>query len=201
MDLTSAVFVLLLASVAGARATTSLNAEKSEAIPFLPYPENLKGYIGDVGFDPLRISDYVPMDYLREAELKHGRICMMAWLGFVAVDLGARIYPLPTEWEGLTAATAHDRLVEYGSMGNMLVWFAPLEMVGWLAIASMLQGSGREAGDFGFGAQYLEGKTDDQINRLKLQELKNGRLAMFAFSGVVTQSVLFPELGFPYFGN
>ena len=50
---------------------TALNAEKSPAIPFLPYPENLKGYIGDdIGFDPLRISDYVAMDYLRESELK-----------------------------------------------------------------------------------------------------------------------------------
>jgi hypothetical protein len=49
-----------------------LNAEKSPAVPFLPYPENLKGYIGDdIGFDPLRISDYFPMDYLRESELKY----------------------------------------------------------------------------------------------------------------------------------
>ena len=53
------------------KATTALNGEKSPAMPFLPYPENLKGYIGDdIGFDPLRISDYFPMDYLREAELK-----------------------------------------------------------------------------------------------------------------------------------
>jgi light-harvesting complex I chlorophyll a/b binding protein 1 len=48
-----------------------LKAEKSPAVPFLPYPENLKGYVGDdVAFDPLRISDYIPMDYLRESELK-----------------------------------------------------------------------------------------------------------------------------------
>jgi hypothetical protein len=48
-----------------------LNAENSPAVPFLPYPANLKGYVGDdIGFDPLGISDYFPMDYLREAELK-----------------------------------------------------------------------------------------------------------------------------------
>ena len=48
-----------------------LNAGKSPAVPFLPEAENLKGYVGDdIGFDPLRISDYFPMDYLREAELK-----------------------------------------------------------------------------------------------------------------------------------
>lgn len=57
-------------SCAASKATT-LNAEKSPAVPFLPYPENLKGYTGDdIGFDPLRISDYFPMDYLRESELK-----------------------------------------------------------------------------------------------------------------------------------
>jgi len=41
---------------------------------FFPYPENLKGYVGDgIGFDPLRISEYFHMDYyLREAELKQG---------------------------------------------------------------------------------------------------------------------------------
>ena len=54
------------------KASTALSAEKSPAVPFLPYPENLKGYVGDdIGFDPLRISDYFPMDYLREAELKY----------------------------------------------------------------------------------------------------------------------------------
>jgi len=56
----------------GPKTSTALNAgKKSAALPFLPYPENLAGYIGDdIGFDPLRISDYFPMDYLREAELK-----------------------------------------------------------------------------------------------------------------------------------
>ena len=70
-------------------------SEKSEALPFLPKPQNLSGYVGDVGFDPLRISDYFPMDYLREAEIKHGRICMLAFLGYTSVDMGLRIYPLP----------------------------------------------------------------------------------------------------------
>ncbi len=62
----------------------------------------------------------------------------------------------------------------------------------------MLQGSGREPGDFGFGKQYLEGKSEEQINKIKLQEISHCRAAMLAFSGVVTQSVLF-EKGFPYF--
>lgn len=60
-----------LSIVLVASKSTALNAEKSPAVPFLPYPANLKGYTGDdIGFDPLRVSDFIPMDYLRESELK-----------------------------------------------------------------------------------------------------------------------------------
>ena len=31
----------------------------------------------DTGFDPLYFSDFLDIKYLREAELKHGRICML----------------------------------------------------------------------------------------------------------------------------
>lgn len=138
------------------------------------------------------------MDYLREAELKHGRICMLAWTGFVVVDLGFRIYPLPEAWEGLTSATAHDPLVEYGALGNIALFAGLLEMVSYIGVAQMLQGSGREPGDFGLDPlNILKGKSTEEVNRWKLKELKNGRLAMLAFSGVVTQSVLTGH-GFPY---
>jgi light-harvesting complex I chlorophyll a/b binding protein 1 len=139
-------------------------------MPFLPYPENLKGYLGDdVGFDPLRISDYVPMDYLRESELKHGRICMAAIVGFIAVDQGFVIHPLG---QGLSSVQAHDVLCEKGVMGNALVFIGFAEIVSWLGIAEMLQGSGRAPGDFGLDGGFLAGKSEEQINKLKYQELK-----------------------------
>jgi len=164
----------------------------------MPYPENLKGYVGDVGFDPLRFSDFVPMDYLREAELKHGRICMMAYAGFVSVDMGLRVYPLPEAYEGLTSVTAHDALVKQGAMGQLFLWFGIGEIFSWLAIAEMLQGSGREPGDFGFDPLgFLAGKSEAEVAEMKLKELKNGRLAMIAFGGVVTQAVL-TQGPFPY---
>jgi len=202
----SALVASLIASVsafapsqhaAGSRSMmTSLNAEKSPAMPFLSYPENLKGYIGDdIGFDPLRISDYFPMDYLRESEIKHGRFAMMAIVGYIATDAGPVIHPLG---QGLTSATAHDALVEKGVMGNMFVWFAIAEMFSWLAVSEMLQGSGREPGDYGFGHFYYKGKSEEQIKKLKYNEIMNGRLAMFAIGGACTQAVLYDK-GFPYF--
>jgi len=180
-----------------AKATTiALNAaEKSPAMPFLPYPENLKGYIGDdIGFDPLRISDYFPMDYLREAELKHGRIAMLATVGYMAVDCGFIVHPLGA---GLTSATAHDAMVANGVMGNALVWLAFFELTSYIGVSEMLQGSGREPGDFGVGLKYIEKKTPEEVADLRYKEIMNGRLAMLAFGGMVTQSVLF-EKSFPY---
>eukprot|EP00956_Cyclotella_meneghiniana_P004744 scaffold5837_cov76-Cyclotella_meneghiniana.AAC.12 len=159
------------------RGSTSL-AEKSKAVPFLPNPSNLDGYVGAVGFDPLGISEYFPTDYLVESELKHGRICQLAWLGYVAVDLGARIYPLPDSMQGVTSATAHDPAVAFGSLGNLL-------------------GSGRVPGDYGLGTKFLEGKSDAAIADMKLKEVTHCRAAMLAFAGVVTQSVLYDK-GFPY---
>jgi len=181
-----------------ARTTTELNYEKSESLPFMPYPENLKGYVGDVGFDPLRFSDFVPMDFLREAELKHGRICMLAWLGFISVDVGFRIYPFPDAYEGLSSVTAHDALVEQGAMSQIFLWCGLAEVVASVAVIQMLEGSGREPGDFGLDPLgFLKGKTEEEANEMKLREIKNGRLAMLAFSGVVTQAVL-TQGPFPY---
>jgi hypothetical protein len=187
--------LLLPLSLAG-KATSALNAEKSPALPFLPYPENLRGYIGDdIAFDPFRISDYIPMDYLRESELKHGRVAMAAAAGFIAVDLGFVVHPLG---KGISSAEAHTVMTANGVMGNALVFIGLAEIVSYIGIAEMLQGSGREPGYFGLGSKLLEKKSKEAADKTKYQEIMNGRLAMLAFGGMVTQSVLF-EKGFPYF--
>ena len=110
---------------------------------------------------------------------------MMAWTGFVAVDNGIRIFPLPDAYQGLTARTAHDALVTSGAMGQMLLFFGLGEIIAWLALSQMLEGSGRAPGDFAFDPMnFLKGKSDAEKEAMQLKELKNGRLAMLAFSGV-----------------
>jgi Chlorophyll A-B binding protein len=164
----------------------------------LEAPPNLEGYPGNAGFDPFRFSDFVPMDFLAEAEIKHGRICMMATVGFLAVDSGLRVYPLPDGYEGLTALTAHDALVKQGAMQQLFLWIAIAEVIDTIAIVQMLNGSGRKPADFGFDPLgFMKNKSPEEKMKLQVNEIKNGRLAMLAFSGIVTQSVLYGT-EFPY---
>ena len=45
----------------------------------------LKGWVGgEKGFDPLGVTDALPVYWVREAELKHGRICMLATVGWIS---------------------------------------------------------------------------------------------------------------------
>jgi len=54
-----------------------------------------------------------------------------------------------------------------------------------------------EPGDMGWGSKMLEGKTKAQVDDMKLKELTHCRLAMMAFAGAITQTLLFqtPLLG------
>lgn len=173
----------------------------SKALPFLEYPPNLKGYVGDAGFDPFRFSDFLPMDFLREAELKHGRQAQLAIVGFAAVDLGLRIYPTPEAYEGLTSITAHDALVKQGAMGQLFLWIGLAEIVSIPALVQMLNGSGRQPGDFGLDPiGFMTGATPEEETEMMLKEITHCRLAMLAFSGMVTQAVL-TQGPFPYVGE
>merc|ERR1712032_303893 len=65
-------------------AITTRALEASKSLPFLPKPENLEGWVGEEQeFDPLQFSDTFDMKWLREAELKHGRVSMLATVGFI----------------------------------------------------------------------------------------------------------------------
>jgi len=133
-------------------------------------------------------------EWLREAEIKHCRVAMLALVGFIFTDF----YTLPGfEY---TTLEAHDACVASGSMSQLLLWIGLLEVIGFIGIDQTLRGSGREPGDFGFDPVGFASDPKKKAD-LQMKELANGRLAMFAFSGVVTQSVLTGN-SFPYlFGD
>lgn len=59
----------------------------SASIPFLKQPENLEGMVGDIGFDPFGFATIFPVKFMREAELKHGRVAMLAVVGWLVSEV------------------------------------------------------------------------------------------------------------------
>mmetsp|Transcript_12373 Transcript_12373/g.29010 ORF Transcript_12373/g.29010 Transcript_12373/m.29010 type:complete len:249 (-) Transcript_12373:255-1001(-) len=201
--------------------------ERSASLPWLPRPINLDGSMaGDVGFDPFYLSSIpknfagfiqppsweetegIPTLYwMREAELKHGRVAMLAWFGWVATDGGfGMTLRFPGDIYSVenipNAYNAHNILVDQGSMAFLLFAVAFIEFCTGAALVQVSKGElEREAGDFSLDPlSFLKGKSDDEVKRMKTRELLNGRLAMLAFSAVATQTALGPETqDFPYF--
>ena len=63
---------------------------KSKALPFLEQPAPSTARWRATLADPLGLGSAYNMKWMREAELKHGRVCMLAFIGFCSVDLGFR---------------------------------------------------------------------------------------------------------------
>mmetsp|Transcript_2852 Transcript_2852/g.4925 ORF Transcript_2852/g.4925 Transcript_2852/m.4925 type:complete len:469 (+) Transcript_2852:59-1465(+) len=164
--------------------------EMSAAVPFLRYPQVLKGWVGEEkGFDPLGVTDALPVYWVREAELKHGRICMLATVGWIATDMGFR-FPGDKFQSVSNAFEAHDKMVEAGYMLPFLGAIGTFELYSlWLLFKGWEQEVNRDAGDFFLGKQFLP-KEPEKEKDMRLKELENGRLAMFAFSGIVTQAAI-----------
>ena len=191
--------VLPSASRVAPRMAPLLMAEKSEALPFMDRPESLGpigAIAGDVGFDPLKLSaSGVPMEWMREAEIKHGRVCMLATVGWLTVDAGVRAPGLPKELATVNSWSAHDAAV--GPLLVLLIFCGVFEVAGFAAIDASLKGK-RVPGEFALTGGY--GKTPASMARLKQAEIKHCRLAMMAFSGLQTQcAIAHGDIGFPYF--
>lgn len=166
----------------------------SKSLPFLLQPPALDGtMVGDVGFDPLGFSNNFDISWLREAELKHGRVSMLATVGFIV----SQFVSLPM----FTTIHVNDSNAAPGAVGTS----AMLQIILSIGIVEGISNKGnitmdtmlftttttgtttdRMPGDLGFDPLNYKKKTSgpDMI-KLQMQELKNGRLAMLAIGGMI----------------
>jgi len=156
----------------------------SKSVPFLLEPENTKGWVGDVGFDPVGFSNWFDMKWMREAEIKHGRVGMLASLGYFL-----------QEWWTLPGLTPCDdpnlapQAVGVSAMLQIVLWAGVIEFwtnKGNVTMETMFADESRVPGNVGFDPMGLAvGKTKEELEYTQLQELTHGRLAMLAIGGMI----------------
>jgi hypothetical protein len=149
-------------------------------------------------WDPLGLSAGASpgqVAYLREAELKHGRVCMLASLGFIVAE---RYHPFFGGWDGPALQAPADP-------GTFLFWPAFLGVTGGIEVLTGL-GRGEGTDDIGLAPALKEGLVPGDIGwdplgfKGKLQgedwknmqdrELAHGRLGMIATLGLILQEAI-----------
>merc|ERR1711920_378603 len=115
--------------------------------------------------------------------------------------MGVRIPMSDFEDPNLDMLTAHNKLIYglgSGPMWWLLTFCGIIESLRFKQLGLAFEKLSLEnAGDLGFGKGFLP-KTEEGIKLMKTKELKNGRLAMLAFSGAITQGMLFNVHHFPF---
>ena len=157
--------------------------------------KTLPGITAPLGFfDPLDFCSAATegrQRFYREVELKHGRVAMLASLGFLVgenfhplfggdVDVPSYIAfqatPLQTFWPAVVFAIAIPEVLSVFSFNGPAEGFEPWSIK-----------KGHVAGDLGFDPLGLKPTTDGELAAMQTKELNNGRLAMIGAAGMIAQ--------------
>jgi hypothetical protein len=144
-------------------------------------------------FDPLGLvadGDAAKFERLRYTELKHGRICQLAFLGQITTRAGIHL-PGSIDLEGndfdefpdgLAALFGPDAIPQAG-LGQIVLFIGILE----LFVMKDVTGTGEFKGDFRNGALDFGWDTFGEKTKLKKRaiELNNGRAAMMGILGLM----------------
>mmetsp|Transcript_20849 Transcript_20849/g.38976 ORF Transcript_20849/g.38976 Transcript_20849/m.38976 type:complete len:205 (-) Transcript_20849:75-689(-) len=189
----TAILASLVASAA-AFAPTQQNSASTSALQAKPF-ENELGAMTPLGlFDPLGLiadGSVEKFNTLREYELKHGRICMLAVTGYLTTAAGIRFPGAESIPDGLKSFPA---LLETKDGQNvllqMLAFFTVAEIVN--RDASWIDNEPEFPGDYRNGALDFGWDNFDEKTKLKKRtiELNNGRAAMMGIWGLVTHEML-----------
>ena len=186
--------VILSALVASAAAfAPAKDASRSSALS-AAFDSEL-GAQAPIGFiDPLGLvedGDQTKFDRLRYVELKHGRIAMLAVVGYLVTESGYRL-PGDINLSG-TAFTdigsGFDAISDIGTVGLAQI----VGFIGFLEAAVMKDITGGEfPGDFRNGALDYGWDTFDEETKFRKRaiELNNGRAAQFGILGLMVHEKL-----------
>jgi hypothetical protein len=123
--------------------------------------------------------------FLEEAEIKHGRMCMLAWTGVWATESGLHFpgAPVADDWTNALGVWANE---DPAGFGIILTLIAIAEGEGVSHSGDNFRGMGKNMpGDKGFDWMGMTRKLNaDKLMRYKTVEKKNGRAAMIAMASL-----------------
>lgn len=170
----------------------------SQSLPFFERPPLLDGTMaGDVGFDPIGFAktDADLMNY-REAEIKHGRLAMLAAAGWPLSELFDKKIATLLGMTPLVDASDRAPSLLNGGLGKV----SPLYWIGCLVAAAAIDaygiskardnGPGYFPGNLGFDPLGMYPPDKEGQLRMQTTEIKNGRLAMIAITAFAFQEVI-----------
>merc|ERR1712003_530693 len=126
-----------------------------------------------------------PLGFFRKAELKHGRVCMLATLGMVVSE---KFHPIFDGWgEGEFVSAVASHFVPTTTYNFWPVFW------GLTAGHEALTELGRDPyslGDYGFDPLNLKPEKPEELMAMQNKEINNGRLAMLAAAGIMAQELV-----------
>mmetsp|Transcript_13451 Transcript_13451/g.30116 ORF Transcript_13451/g.30116 Transcript_13451/m.30116 type:complete len:221 (+) Transcript_13451:80-742(+) len=193
--------ILALSAIASVAAFSGMPLRKSSGLKMSA--EDMVGSLAPVGFfDPLGLSAGKPAGELkkyREAELKHGRVAMTAFLGILVGESFNPFFDGKITGPAIYQFQQADDLVSYFWVivlfGVALVegqniltgWDSPADSAG-KAVAGLKDDYIN--GDLGFDPLGLTPSDPAAFDELRTKELQNGRLAMLGVAGIVAQELV-----------
>eukprot|EP00537_Pseudo-nitzschia_pungens_P002051 CAMPEP_0172359388 /NCGR_PEP_ID=MMETSP1060-20121228/3599_1 /TAXON_ID=37318 /ORGANISM="Pseudo-nitzschia pungens, Strain cf. cingulata" /LENGTH=213 /DNA_ID=CAMNT_0013081021 /DNA_START=68 /DNA_END=709 /DNA_ORIENTATION=+ len=201
MKFTAAILSATLFGSAAAFAPVQ-NYKVSSALPAASVDE-LVGALEPVGFwDPLGFAakaDDNTLRRYREAELTHGRVAMLAAVGFLvgeAVEGSSFLFDAQVSGPAIT----HLSQVPTGFWLALTIAIGAAEQkratIGWVEPENVpfdqpgLLRDGYTPGDIGFDPLGLKPTDPEEFRLMQTKELQNGRLAMLAAAGFMAQELV-----------
>lgn len=167
--------------------TTATQKFDVRRLPGVSYP---LGFFDPLGFT--KGASKGKVKFYREVELKHGRVAMLASLGFV---VGENFHPM---WGGeldLPSAIAFQETPLQDWMPGLALLFAIHEFSSIWTFNSPFGGemwsirSDYASGDLGWDPLGFKPKDPAALKQMQTKEINNGRLAMIAIVGMVGQEL------------
>merc|ERR1711953_1131726 len=152
--------------------------------------ENELGAQEPVGFwDPLGLAadgDAATFTRRRESEIKHGRICMLATMGYITPEITGKFPGMLSKSQGIA----------YEDIPNGLAAISKVPGLGWgqivlyCAAVECAGANNRGEGPGEFGWKVLTSSDPEEKKKKLAAEIANGRLAMMAIIGMFFQDGL-----------